>query len=78
MSFASEAGVLDFNPEDIAEKGALRPGQMVLVDLEKKPRSQNGEIKNHFARQQPYRRWVDENKITLRGFYSNVDPSSRI
>ncbi len=73
MAFASEAGVLDFEPEEVAEKGALRPGQMILVDLEKGRILKDGEIKNHLARQQPYRRWVEENKITLRGFYSYVD-----
>ena len=33
MVLASEAGVLDFPPEQVQEKGALRPGQMILVDL---------------------------------------------
>ncbi len=74
MVFASEAGVLDIPPEDIAEKGALRPGQMILVDLDKKRVLKNGEIKTLCARQQPYRRWVEENKITVRGFYANVAP----
>ncbi len=72
MVFASEAGVLDFLPEDIAEKGALGPGQMILVDLAKRRILKNREIKALFARRQPYRRWVEENKITLRGFYGNV------
>jgi glutamate synthase domain-containing protein 2/glutamate synthase domain-containing protein 1/glutamate synthase domain-containing protein 3 len=72
MAFASEAGVLDFPPEEIAEKGALRPGQMILVDLKKRRVLKNGEIKTLCARSQPYRRWVEENKITLRGFYGDV------
>jgi len=72
MVFASEAGVLDFEPEEIAEKGALRPGQMILVDLELGRVLKDGEIKTLCARAQPYRRWVEENKITLRGFYGDV------
>jgi glutamate synthase domain-containing protein 2/glutamate synthase domain-containing protein 1/glutamate synthase domain-containing protein 3 len=72
MVFASEAGVLDFPADEIAEKGALRPGQVILVDTNKKRVLKNGEIKTYFARRQPYRRWVEENKITLRGFYSEV------
>jgi len=72
MAFASEAGVLDFDPGDVAEKGALRPGQMILVDTAKKRVLKNGEIKTLCARRQPYRRWVEENKITLRGFYGTV------
>ncbi|MCP4667031.1 MAG: glutamate synthase large subunit, partial [Deltaproteobacteria bacterium] len=72
MVFASEAGVLDFAPHEIAEKGRLRPGQMILVDLLKKRVIKNGEIKTLCARRQPYRRWVEENKISLRGFYGTV------
>jgi glutamate synthase domain-containing protein 2/glutamate synthase domain-containing protein 3/glutamate synthase domain-containing protein 1 len=73
MVFASEAGVLDIPPERVAEKGALRPGQMILADLSKKRVIRDGEIKNRFARRQPYRRWVEENRITLRGFYGSVE-----
>ena len=72
MAFASEAGVLDFPADEVAEKGALRPGQIIIVDTNKKRVLKNGEIKTFFARRQPYRRWVEENKITLRGFYSDV------
>jgi len=74
ISFSSEAGVLDFQPEKILEKGALRPGQIILVDLLKNRVLKNGEIKTLCARQQPYRRWVEENRITLRGFYGNLAP----
>ncbi len=72
MVFASETGVLDVDPEDILEKGALGPGQMILVDFKKKRVLKNGEIKNLNARRQPYRRWVEENRITLRRFYGEV------
>ena len=71
--FASETGVLDIPPEDVVEKGALRPGDIILVDFEKKRILKNGEVKTFCARQQPYRRWVAENQITLRGFYGAVD-----
>ncbi len=72
MVFASEAGTLDLDPADVAEKGALRPGQMIVVDTVKKRVLKNGEIKTLCARRQPYRRWVEENRITLRGFYGSV------
>jgi len=72
MVFASEVGVLDFPPDEVTEKGALRPGRMILVDLNKRRVLRDGEIKTFCARQQPYRRWVEENKITLRGFYGDV------
>ncbi len=71
---ASEAGVLDIDPANIAEKGALRPGQMILVDLEEKRVLRNSEIKMHYARKQPYRRWVEENKISVRGWFNDMLP----
>jgi len=72
IAFASEVGVLDFNAADVVEKGALRPGAMILVDFDKQRILKNGEIKTVCARQQPYRRWVAENKISVRGFYGDV------
>lgn len=72
--FASEAGVLDLPPESIAEKGALRPGQILLVDLEQQRVMKDTEVKMHLARRQPYRRWVDENSVTIHGLFSAVAP----
>ncbi|MBW1863436.1 MAG: glutamate synthase subunit alpha, partial [Deltaproteobacteria bacterium] len=72
MVFASEAGVLDIPPQEIVEKGALRPGQMIMVDFKKGRVLKDGEIKASCARHQPYRRWVEENKITLRAFYGDI------
>jgi len=74
MVMASETGVLPFLPEEIAERGALRPGEMILVDLDRKRVLKNKEIKISYARKQPYRRWVDENKIALRGLFGDVAP----
>ncbi|MFH1360656.1 MAG: glutamate synthase large subunit [Candidatus Omnitrophota bacterium] len=76
MVLASEAGVLDFAPEGILEKGALRPGDIILVDLNKKRVLKNNEIKTFYARRQPYRRWVEENKILLHGLFNDVAPVS--
>jgi glutamate synthase domain-containing protein 2/glutamate synthase domain-containing protein 1/glutamate synthase domain-containing protein 3 len=74
MVLASEAGVLDFSPEQIKEKGALRPGQMILVDLAGQRVLKDIEIKTRLARRQPYRRWVEENKISIHGFFGAVTP----
>ena len=72
MVLASEAGVLDIPPEQVREKGALRPGQMILVDLAAGRVLKDGEIKMRLARRQPYRRWVEENKIEIHGFFEAV------
>ncbi|MBM4143440.1 MAG: glutamate synthase large subunit [Lentisphaerae bacterium] len=71
---ASETGVLDLPQAEVVEKGALRPGQMILADLEKRRLLKDGEIKSTRARRLPYRRWVEENKIVLHGLFNDVAP----
>ena len=65
---ASEAGVIELPPEKIRRKGRLRPGNMFIVDTVEGRIISDNEIKSKIARQKPYRRWLDENKIELRGF----------
>lgn len=72
MVFASEAGVLDIPVEEVKEKGALRPGQMLLINLKTGRFYKNSEIKARLARKQPYRRWVQENHIDIHGFFNAV------
>ncbi len=70
--FASETGVLDIAPSRVKTKGALRPGQMLLADLDTGLVENDTQIKMRLARKRPYRRWVSENKISIRGFYDAV------
>ncbi len=62
---ASELGVLDFDPEDVVEKGRLHPGKMLLVDVVKRCIVNDDEIKREMAARQPYAQWIEENKIDL-------------
>ncbi len=66
---ASEAGVVEFPPEKIRRKGRLRPGHMFLVDTVEGRIITDNEIKSKIARQKPYRRWLEENRIELRGLF---------
>ena len=72
MVLASEAGVLDIPAADVAEKGSLRPGSMLLADLATGRLMKDAEIKMHLARRRPYRRWVEENHISVHGFFGAV------
>jgi glutamate synthase domain-containing protein 2/glutamate synthase domain-containing protein 1/glutamate synthase domain-containing protein 3 len=65
----SEAGVVEFPPEKVRIKGRLRPGRMFLVDTAEGRIISDNEIKSKIARQKPYRRWLDENRIELRGLF---------
>ena len=66
---ASEAGVVEFPPEKIRKKGRLRPGNMFLVDTVEGREISDNEIKSKVARRKPYRRWLEENRIELRGLF---------
>jgi glutamate synthase domain-containing protein 2/glutamate synthase domain-containing protein 3 len=71
---ASEVGVIDFPPEQVQSKGRLQPGRMFLVDTEEGRIIGDNEIKAKIARQKPYRRWLQENRIELRGLFSGPRP----
>lgn len=62
---ASEVGVQNFNPADIKFKGRLMPGKLLLVDTEEGRIIPDSEVKERIAHQSPYKRWVEENRITL-------------
>ena len=66
---ASEAGVIEFPPERVRQKGRLQPGRMFLVDTLEGRIITDNEIKGKIARQRPYRRWLEENRIELRGLF---------
>ena len=68
---ASEAGVVEFPPEKIQKKGRLQPGHMFLVDTIEGRIVTDNEIKSKISRQKPYRRWLDENRIELRGLFDS-------
>ncbi len=65
LVMASESGVLPIKPEDIELKGRLRPGRMLLVDLEQGRIVPDDEIKQGLARRKPYGEWLKQNQITL-------------
>ncbi|MBN2218569.1 MAG: glutamate synthase large subunit [Pirellulales bacterium] len=66
---ASEAGVIELPPERVRRKGRLQPGRMFLVDTVEGRIIVDNEIKAKIARQKPYRRWLEENQIELRGLF---------
>jgi glutamate synthase (NADPH) large chain len=72
---SSEVGVIDFPAEQIQQKGRLQPGRMFLVDTEEGRIVVDSEIKGRISRQKPYRRWLDENRIELRGLFQPSKPS---
>jgi glutamate synthase domain-containing protein 2/glutamate synthase domain-containing protein 1/glutamate synthase domain-containing protein 3 len=62
---ASEAGVLDLPPDQIMQKGRLRPGHLFLVDTEAGRIVSDEEIKREAAAKRPYQQWLNQSRIRL-------------
>ena len=67
---ASEVGVLDFDPSEIACKGRLEPGKMLLVDTKEGRIYYDAEIKAALAAEHPYRQWLASGRIQLEDLHS--------
>ncbi|MCD7787990.1 MAG: glutamate synthase large subunit [Firmicutes bacterium] len=65
LILASEAGVLDIDPENILVKSRLRPGRLLLVDTVRKAVISDEECKEYFASRKPYGEWLDSHLVTL-------------
>jgi glutamate synthase (NADPH/NADH) large chain len=74
MVLASEVGVLDIPPDEVAQKGRLSPGRLLVADTQRKRLLSDEEAKAFFCRQKPYRRWVTANRVLLRGLFSGAGP----
>jgi glutamate synthase (ferredoxin) len=62
---ASEVGVLDIPPENIALKERLHPGKIFLVDTAQGRIIDDEEIKTKLAAEHPYARWLRDNVVRL-------------
>ena len=61
----SEVGVQIFDPEQIKEKGRLRPGKILLVDTKMGIIVPDEEVKRQLTERNPYAQWLAENRIEL-------------
>lgn len=61
----SETGVQTFAPEEIKEKGRLRPGKMLLVDTKEGRIIHDRELKDKLAKDYPYGKWIEQNMVKL-------------
>ena len=62
---ASEAGVVEIEPENVAAKGRLGPGQMLAVDTHSGELILPDEIERRLKAARPYKDWLKANRIRL-------------
>ena len=62
---ASEDGALRLEPEEIVERGRLKPGRMLVVDTERNEVLRDEQVKSELAARRPYKEWVKQGEIQL-------------
>ena len=65
LILSSEVGVLELPPEKVVKKSRLQPGKMLLVDTVAGRLIGDDELKETYARRQPYGEWLDQNLVYL-------------
>ena len=75
LVLASETGVLDIPYDKVLKKGRLRPGEIIYCDLENHRIVSDAAVKKTAARNLPYRRWIDENRIYVNGLFESLSPA---
>lgn len=70
LYIGSEAGACVIDEATVIRKGRLGPGQMMHVNTETGELRFDKEIKETLSKAKPYRRWIDENSLSLHDFVS--------
>jgi len=65
MVMGSEVGVQSFEPAEIREKGRLKPGKIILVDVQEGKIYRDEELKAQLATEHPYLDWIGKNMVSL-------------
>ena len=59
ITLASEIGIWDYAPDEVAEKGRVGPGELLVIDTRTGKIWQSSEIDNDLKDRHPYREWLD-------------------
>ncbi len=65
LVMASESGVVEIKPENIALRGRLQPGRIFVADLEQGRIISDEEIKDNIAKAKPYEQWITNNLLNI-------------
>jgi glutamate synthase (NADPH/NADH) large chain len=58
ITIASEAGVWDYDPEDVVKKGKLGPGEMLALDLQTSELLDTKRVDDLLKSRHPYKMWL--------------------
>ncbi len=68
---SSEVGVYDIEADNIKHNGRLRPGRLLVADLEQGRLINDEEIKQETANAKPYGEWLANNQVSINELPSN-------
>lgn len=73
ITLASEVGIWDYAPDEVAEKGRVGPGELLVVDTRRGRLWQSSEIDNDLKGRHPYKEWMENNVHKLTPFSALED-----
>ncbi|PNH79011.1 glutamate synthase large subunit [Vibrio diazotrophicus] len=68
ITLASEVGIWNYAPDEVAEKGRVGPGELLVIDTRKGKLWQSSEIDNDLKSRHPYSEWMKNNVYKLKSF----------
>ncbi|MGR5000699.1 glutamate synthase large subunit [Vibrio celticus] len=68
ITLASEIGIWNYAPDEVAEKGRVGPGELLVIDTRRGKLWQSNEIDNDLKGRHPYKEWMEKNVHKLTPF----------
>ncbi|CAH7357646.1 glutamate synthase subunit GltB [Vibrio chagasii] len=68
ITLASEVGIWNYAPDEVAEKGRVGPGELLVIDTRRGKLWQSNEIDNDLKSRHPYKEWMEKNVHKLTQF----------
>ncbi|MDW6093723.1 glutamate synthase large subunit [Vibrio rhizosphaerae] len=68
ITLASEVGIWDYAPDEVATKGRVGPGELLVIDTKTGKLWQSSEIDNELKSRHPYQEWMKNNVYRLKPF----------
>lgn len=73
LILSSEVGVLDVDIKDVILKDRLKPGKMLLVDVVAGKVIEDEALKQHYAQEHPYAKWLEKYHLNLADIKVDLD-----
>lgn len=73
ITLASEVGIWNYAPDEVAEKGRVGPGELLVIDTRRGKLWQSNEIDNDLKGRHPYQEWMEKNVHKLTPFSALQD-----